>query len=135
IASGTQANPSASMAVADFTGDGWPDVVVTNDQGIARLYNQPVPMVSPGSLTFAASGTKSVTVQNTLRGAEAISAGMAGGAQSPFRITANTCQGVLAAGAKCTVSVEYATSGMPATDTFYIRGNGVFITTVALSGN
>ena len=30
----------------------------TNNQGITRLYNQPVPTVSPGSLKFAASGTQ-----------------------------------------------------------------------------
>ena len=64
-----------------------------------------------------------------------MSAGLAGGAQSAFRITANTCQGALAPGAKCSVTVEYATSGTPATDTLYIRGNGVFIATVGLSGN
>ena len=135
IASGAQTNPAAGMAVADFNGDGWPDVVFTNDQGITRLYNQPVPMVSSGSMKFAASGTQLVTVQNTLHGTEAMSAGVAGGTQSAFRITANTCQGALAPGAKCSVTVEYATSGSPATDTLYIRGNGVFIATVGLSGN
>ncbi len=135
IASGTQSNPAASMAVADFNGDGWPDVVLTNDQGLTRLYNQPVPTVSPGSLKFAASGTQEVTVENTLPANQPMSAGLAGGAQSPFRITANTCQGTLAPGARCSVTVEYATAGMLASDTLYIRGNGEFIAAVGLSGN
>ena len=135
VASDSQTNPAAGMAVADFNGDGWPDVVFTSNQGISRLYNQPVPMVSPGSMKFAASGTQLVTVQNTLQGTEAMSAGIAGGAQSAFRISANTCNGALAPGAKCTVTVEYATSGMPATDALYLRGNGVFIATIGLSGN
>jgi hypothetical protein len=132
---GTKTNPAAGLSVADFNGDGWPDVVLTNASGIARLHNQRVPLVSPASLKFAISGTQVVTVQNTLNFAETISAALANPGQTSYRITANTCQGSLAPGAKCTVSVEYASTGLPATNTLYIRANGIFIANIALNGN
>lgn len=132
---GDGVNPAAGMAVADFNGDGWPDVVITNNQGISRVYNRPAPLATPGSLTFASSGTKSVMVQNTLSYAQWMSAALPDGSASAFRITANTCQGMLAPGAKCSVSAEYASQGTPASDTLYIRANGVFVAPVALKGN
>jgi hypothetical protein len=132
---GTSTNPAGSLAVADFNGDGWPDVVLTNDQGIARLYNQRVPLVSPGILDFTTSGTKTVTVKNTLNFVEAMSAAIADAGQSAFRVSTSTCQGSIAPAATCTVTVEYASQGLPATDTLYVRGNGVFIAQIALSGN
>jgi len=132
---GDGVNPAAALAVADFNGDGWPDVILTNTQGISRLYNRPVPYVAPGSLTFASSGTHSVTVHNTLPYAQPITAALPDGSASPFRITANTCQATLAPGAKCSVSVEYASHGSPASDTLYIRANGAFVAPVALKGN
>ncbi len=135
ISSGTQNNPQGNMAVADFNGDGWPDVVFTNDSGITRLYNQRVPRVSPGALQFAAGGSQVVTVENTVGYAESMSAAIPDGTQSPFRITADTCEGSLAAGAKCSVTVEYAASGSPGGDMLYIRANGMFVTTIALNGN
>ena len=135
ITSGTQTNPAGSLAVADFNNDGWPDVLFTSGYGIARLYNQPVPLVAPATLTYAASGTQVVTVSNTLKHAEAMSAALPDPAQSPFRIIANTCKGSLAPAAKCSVSVEYASPGAPATDTLYIRANGVFIANITLNGN
>jgi hypothetical protein len=132
---GDGVNPAAGMAVADFNGDGWPDVVITNSQGISRLYNQPVPYVKPGALTFAASGTRSVTVQNTLAHAQWMSAALADDSGSAFRIVSDTCQGMLAPGAKCSVSVEYASQGSPAGETLYLRANGMFVAAVALNGN
>jgi len=132
---GDEVNPAAALAVADFNGDGWPDVVLTNAQGISRLYNRPAPYVSPASLTFVSSGTHSVTVQNTLPYAQSMTAALPDGSASAFRITANTCMGTMAPGAKCSVSIEYATQGLPASDTLYIRANGVFVAPVALKGN
>lgn len=132
---GDGVNPAAGMAVADFNGDGRPDVVLTNAQGISRLYNRQLPNVWPGALAFSSSGTRSVTVQNTMASAQPMSAALPDGSGSPFRITANTCQGSLAAGAKCSVSVEYASQGGPASDTLYIRANGVIVASVGLSGN
>ncbi len=135
VSSGTSTNAEAGLAVADFNGDGWPDIMFSNQMGIARLYNRAVPVVSPGSLTWAAGGNQIITVQNTLKWSQTMSAALADPAQSPFRVIANGCHAVLAAGAKCTVTVEYASSGTPATDTLYIRANGVFIAQVALNGN
>jgi hypothetical protein len=132
---GDGVNPAAGMAVADFNGDGRPDVVLTNSQGISRLYNRLLPYVSPGALTFTSSGTKSVTVQNTMTSAQPISATLPDGSASAFRISANTCQGWLGSGAKCSVSVEYASQGVPASDTLYIRANGVIAASVGLNGN
>ena len=135
VTSATQTNPAAGMAVADFNNDGWPDVMVTNNSGIARLYDHPVPLVSTGSLTWGSSASKVVTVKNTLNYAEALSATLPDPSQSRFRITANSCNTSLAPGATCSVTVEYASSGLPAADTLYIRANGSFVASVALSGN
>ncbi len=132
---GDGVNPAAGVAVADFNEDGWPDVVVTNRSGILRLYNHPVPDVSPASLSFAASGIRTVTVRNTPGFAQWVTAALPDGSGSPFRITANTCQRTLAPGAQCSVSVEYASHGFPASDTLYIRANGIFVATIPLSGN
>ncbi len=61
-----------NFAVADFNNDGWPDVVFTSSYGISRLYNVPVPTVTPASLTWTSAGTKKVTIKNTTKTAQSI---------------------------------------------------------------
>jgi hypothetical protein len=138
--SGSTTNPDGNLAVADFNGDGWPDVVFTNSYGISRLYNVPVPTVSPASLTWTAAGTKTVTIKNTTKTAQSIEVGLfftgtapPGGA-SPFKITSNTCPSSLAEGASCTVRVENSGSTL-ASGTLFISANGGYIDAVALSVN
>jgi hypothetical protein len=131
--------PYADLAVADFNNDGWPDVVFTNPYGVARLYNVPVPTVTPGSLNFSSAGTKKVSIKNTLKTSQSITAAIVlqgttpAGARSPFRISSNTC-GTLAAGASCMITVEFSES-TTATANLYVSANGQFIDAVAVSGN
>jgi hypothetical protein len=119
-----------NFAVADFNGDGWPDVVTTNPYGVARLYNVPVPIVSPGSLTFTSSGTKTVSIRNTTKLRQSITANTS----APFRISANTCAS-LAPGASCAISVEFTPNGSYPDSQLSISANGALIATVALSGS
>ena len=137
--SGATTNPDANLAVADFNNDGWPDVVFTNSYGIARLYNMPVPTVTPASLTFSSAGTQKVTIKNTIKTSQSITAGLLflgtapAGGTSPFKISSSNC-GTLAAGASCTISVEY-NGASNASATLHINANAQFIDAVGISGN
>ncbi|MGC1360266.1 MAG: VCBS repeat-containing protein [Silvibacterium sp.] len=138
--SGPFNTPHAYFATADFNNDGWPDVVFTSSYGVSRLYNVPVPTVTPGSLSWTAAGTQKVTIKNTTKTAQSIQAGIflietapLGGA-SPFKITSNTCSSSLAAGASCTVSVENSGTTI-AIGALYISANGAFIDEVGLGVN
>lgn len=135
LTAGSATNPSGNIAVADFNGDGWPDVVSTNSYGITRLYGIPVPVVSPSSLTWTSNTAMSVSIRNNLTTAQNISGALDSTAPPQWRISANTCKGALAPGATCTVTVEYVSSGKPATNKLYIGANGLFIAYVALNGN
>lgn len=134
---GTSPTSQGNLVVADFNNDGWPDVAMTNSYGISRLYNVPVPSVSPGSLTWSAGGSQKVTIKNTLGSAQAIQAALAGANMSSFAITSNTCGSSLAAGSSCTITVEYISgkAGAPtASNTLWVRSNGSFIAEVQLLG-
>jgi hypothetical protein len=87
-----------------------------------------VPAVSPASLSFgsvsvgATSSGQSVTFSNN--GNEALSITSAPTVAVPFKITANTCSGTVAAGATCTVQVAYApTSGTSSSSNLSIPTN------------
>jgi len=119
-----------NLVAADFNGDGWSDVVTTNTYGVTRLYDVPVPTVAPGSLTWTAGGSQKITIKNTVTSAQAIQAALAGADMASFEITSNTCGSSLAAGATCTITVEYlpGKAGAPtASNTLWIRSNGAFI--------
>jgi hypothetical protein len=135
IGTGTTTNQSGNLAVADFNGDGWPDVVATNAYGISRLYGVPVPVVSPSSLSFTSNTTKSVTIHNNLATAQTVSAALTSDASPAYKIVVNSCKGSLAAGATCTVSLQYVSPGQPTFNKLYVSAKGVFIAYLALSGN
>ena len=120
-------NTSYSV-VADFNKDGWPDIVFTSPYGVSRLYNVPVPTVTPaGFIHFSNAGSQKVTVKNTTTTAQSLSAAFESGTKSTpgFTISSNTC-GTLAVGASCTVTVSYnGTQGVGAI--LYISANGQFI--------
>lgn len=128
-----------NVAVADFNNDGWPDIVFTSAYGISRLYNVPVPTVTPGSLTFTSGGTQKVTIKNTVSTSQSITVGFdfggtaPPGGTDPFKISSNTC-GTLKPGASCSISVEYSGSSK-AGGTLYISANGSFIATVGVGSN
>jgi hypothetical protein len=135
ITSGSSTNPQSNLAVADFNGDGWPDVVLSNTYGITRLYDVPVPTVSPDGLTWTASGVQKVTIKNSLSTSQAIQAAIVGTTESSFKISGNTCGSSLAAGATCTISVEYISGKTNiASDTLYVRSNSAFIAQISLFG-
>ena len=123
-----------NFAVADFNNDGWPDVAFTSSYGISRLYNVPVPTVTPGSLTWTSAGTKKVTIKNTTKTAQSIEIVLSPPAPSQFKITSNTCSSSLAVGASCTISVENSGTTI-AVATLYVSANGAFIDEVGLSVN
>ena len=130
--SGSAGSPNANFAVADFNNDGWPDVVFTNSYGISRLYNVPVPTVTPASLTWTSAGTKKVTIKNTTKTAQPIEIALSPSAPTQFKITSNTCTSSLAVGASCTVSVENSSTASNEAD-LNIFSNGVLIDAVLLS--
>jgi hypothetical protein len=126
-----------NLVVADFNGDGWPDIVTANTYGITRLYDVPVPTVSPDELVWDVANSKTVTIKNTVSSSQAIQVAILGGSTKSFAITSNTCGATLAAGASCTITVEYISgqaSGNVAASTLWIRSNGAFIAQISLSG-
>jgi hypothetical protein len=126
-----------NMIAADFNGDSWPDVVTTNSYGITRLYDVPVPAVTPGSLTFNSGGSQKITIKNTVTASQAIQAALAGANMASFEITSNTCGSSLKAGASCTITIEYIpgkAGGRAALNTLWIRSNGAFILQAQLFG-
>lgn len=126
-----------SLVTADFNGDGLPDVITSNPYGITRLYDVPVPTVSPGEIAWQASGTGTVTIKNTLGHSQAIQAFLAGIAMSSFAITGNSCGTSLASGATCTITLEYIGGKYnqgAATSALWIRANGAFIAEIPLYG-
>ena len=75
-------NTSYSV-VADFNKDGWPDIVFTSPYGVSRLYNVPVPTVTPaGFIHFSNAGSQKVTVKNTTTTAQSLSAAFESGTKS-----------------------------------------------------
>ena len=127
-------NPDANLVVADFNNDGWPDVVFTNSYGISRLYNVPVPTVTPAALVWTAAGTQKVTIKNTTKTAQSIEIALSTSSPPPFKIASNTCSSSLAVGASCTISVEY--SGAPLSGgSLYISANGALIDILGLNVN
>ena len=128
-------NNAAGIATADFDGNKLPDVMVSGADGIARLYAQSVPTVSPGMLNFsgAAGGTQTLTIKNTLTSAVSIGAAIAM-EPSPFAIQSSTCGSPLAAGHTCAITVVIETvNGLRASADLIIASNGVQIDDVPLS--
>ncbi|HEX5233846.1 MAG TPA: FG-GAP-like repeat-containing protein [Silvibacterium sp.] len=123
----TAAVSTPYSTVADFNKDGWPDIVFTSPYGVSRLYNVPVPSVSPGALNFTNAGSQKVTIKNTLTISQAITADFQNGTRSTpgFTISSNTC-GTLAAGASCTVTVSY-NGATRVGAVLYVEANSQFI--------
>jgi hypothetical protein len=102
----------ASLTIADFNGDGSPDIATT---GISLLFNRPkgpAVSVSPRLLSFGNQGVTvrsslKVTLSNTSRATVTISSITIAGADSSDFGQTNTCKGNVAPGAKCTVSVTF----------------------------
>lgn len=120
-------------AVGDFNKDGWPDIVFTGPYGVSRLYDVPVPTVSPAALNFTSEGAQTVTVKNTTTKSQAITASFYDGLGSEpgFIIANNTC-GTLAAGASCSITVSY--NGLMNVGTaLYVRANAQYIVEIDIS--
>lgn len=135
ITAGSTTNEQGNLVVADFNGDGWPDAVITNSYGIARLYNVPSPSVSPSYLSYNGAGTQKVTVKNVTSTAQSIQAGIAGNSLPPFEIVSNTC-GKLSPDASCTIGVEYLPNrngSIPAgSSTLFVSANSAIVAEIAL---
>ncbi len=128
-------NSVGYVAVADFNGDGLPDMIFTNDHGLSRLYSMPVPNVLPTTLNWTASNDSAVqvvTINNTTTTAQSIRAVLADPSQSEYQITSNTCGSSLAAGGTCKVSIKHNGGAGRLLDTLYVSDNGVFIASVSL---
>ncbi len=129
------ANNAVGIATADFDGNKLPDVMVSGADGIARLYAQPVPTVSPGQLNFtgaAVGKTQTITIKNTLTSALSIGASIAV-APSRFAVQSSTCGGSLLAGHTCTLTIALeSANGSYAPDDLIITSNGVQIDDVLL---
>jgi hypothetical protein len=133
--SGT-ANNVGYVAVSDFNGDGLPDMMITNQHGLSRLYSVPAPTVSPTTLTWTTSNDSAVmvvTIKNTLTTAQSIRAVLTDPSQSEYHITSNTCGSSLAAGSTCKVSIKHIGGFSRPSDNLYVSDNGVFIAGVYLS--
>jgi hypothetical protein len=130
------ANSVGYVAVADFNGDGLPDMIFTNQHGLSRLYSVPAPSVSPATLRWTPSNDSAVmvvTIKNTLTTAQSIRAVLTDPSQSEYHITSNTCGSSLAAGGTCKVSIKHIGGVSRPSDTLYVSDNGVFIAGVSLS--
>jgi FG-GAP-like repeat len=128
-------NPVGYVAVADFNGDGLPDMIFTNDHGLSRLYSVPAPSVSPITLAWTPnndSAVQVVTIKNTLTTAQSIRAVLSDPSQSEYQITSNTCGSSLAAGGTCKVSIKHNGGAGRPSDSLYVSDNGVFIASVSL---
>jgi hypothetical protein len=134
INNGGSPGPQQYWATADFNGDGWPDFVFSNDYGVSRLYNVPVPSVSPASLSWTIkAGTKKVTIKNTTTATQALKVQLGNPSDAYFKISANTCAATLKPGVTCTVSVAYAGGQSDATS-LNVYTNSALIATVPLNG-
>jgi len=128
-------NNATGIATADFDGNMISDFVLSSNDGITRLYGQPVPNVSPGSLSFsgAAGGTAVITIKNTLSSAASIGAAIPM-EPSPFAIQSSTCGTSLASGSSCTITVVIQTvNGFSSKGDLIIAANGAQIIDVPLS--
>lgn len=137
LAVAQSAQNQGNLVAADFNGDGWMDVVTSNLYGITRLYDVPVPTVSPGSLNWSAGGRQTVIIKNTVASSQAVQVALAGAAAKSFAITSSTC-GTLTSGASCSITVEYIpgqASSSSAFSTLWIRSNGAFVAEIGLFGS
>jgi hypothetical protein len=108
--------------------------VTSNAFGITRLYDVPVPTVSPGSLFFNSPGSKKITIKNTVSASQSIQAAIAGRDVAAFAITSNTCGSTLASAATCTITVEYTPTQASSAASLWLRSNGAFILQAQLLG-
>jgi len=129
-------NNAGGIATADFDENKQSDVILSSNDGLTRLYAQPVPMVTPGTLSFSggiAGPTKSITVKNTVT--SAVSIGVAISMEpSLFAVQSLTCGTSLAPGASCTITIVLQIiGGAPAIGDLLIASNGIQIIDVPLT--
>ena len=126
------------VAVADFNGDGLPDMIFTNEHGLSRLYSVPAPTVSPTALNWSPSNDSAVqvvTIKNTTTTSQSVRAVIGDPVQSEYHITSNTCGSSLAAGGTCKVTVKHNGGAGRPSDTLYVGDNGVFIAGTSLQAS
>jgi hypothetical protein len=126
-------NVPGGQATASLSGTGSAAAVVLD----------PVAVVFPATTVNAASAARNITLSNT--GAAAVTLEAPAVAGSEFRITADTCGALLAAGTGCTVAVTFTPAasgtrtgtftitGSAGTQTASLSGTGVLPATDALS--
>jgi hypothetical protein len=132
INNGGSTSSQQYWAAADFNGDGWSDFVFTNDYGISRLYNVPVPLVTPLTLSWTTtSGTKNVTIKNIMSSTQTLKVQLGNPLDTDLKILPNTCAAPLKPGVTCTVNVQYA-SGKIDDNVLNVYANSTLIATLSL---
>src|SRR5262249_60401417 len=136
---------ASNLAVADFNGDGMPDVVLLNDGGfgvsfLSAMLNASQPVsVSPINLSWGAVpvGSKqaeTVIVTNDQASALSINSVTVAGADPADFPAKSACKSTLKAGWDCTITVTFTPSATGARSATLSIKDGVGTQTVQLSG-